>query len=469
MARAGKPLADVADYMAERVASAPIAAYAAATVRDGASRVAFGGELVAGSGRSVTAHSLFHICSCSKAFTALLFARLVEAGVTSWDHPVLPTVPEFELADSWVSRQCVFRDLAGMRIGLTREGIAEWGFRPEAPVEKRLARVRAMAFDAPFRDRFSYSNLGYLTLACAAARLGGASYQELMQRFVLSPLKLTRATLQPNADLVSPHLPIGGGMTPVPELTGENSQGSARVHLCAEDAATWIQAMLEASRGRSAASAELFSCQYLVRPRQPFAGLPTAWGYGFGWSLADHEGRRIFTHGGGGRGWRAMAILDPDRNAGVMVMLAHDGDEGEAMALELLDLTEGRRPRPRSAATRAKAQALAAERRPPGVRTPRGPVRPIAGLAGVYEGPVTGRVSITSSADGDLSVALEDAPAFDGRLRRTDGDAFELDFDNIAMSRLPRDEPFRFRFQAGASGAARLEATYIGRLKRIDR
>jgi CubicO group peptidase (beta-lactamase class C family) len=464
MTRAGARLADVPDYLEARIRG-KVAAYAAAVVAGGETALAVGGERRAGSGDPVTTHSLFHICSCSKAFSALAFEKLVQAGLTSWDSRVLPTVPEFELADPWMTSHCTFRDLAGMRVGLTRDGIAEWGFRPEAPATARLGRVRAMGFEAPFRDRFCYSNLSYLALAVATGRIGGASYPDCLRRLVFSPLNLNRATLRPAAELVSPHLPIAGRMTPVPELTGDNSQGSARVHLCAEDAAKWIGAMLELCQSGSGGSSELFACQSVIRPQARFAGLSTSWGYGFGWHLADYDGRQLFTHGGGGRGWRAMALLDPGRNAGVMVMLAYDGDETEALALELLDLATGRRPTPRSKAAAAKSKQVAARQTASTVTTRACPV-PDQEAVGVYEGAVTGKVRI-SLVDGEHYLAVDDAPAFDAKLRRTAEEAFDLAFENLAMSRLPRDPRYQLRFQRDESGRLMAEADYLGRLERV--
>jgi CubicO group peptidase (beta-lactamase class C family) len=448
-----------------RIQGTAIAAWAAAVVTPRGAALAAGGETGIGARQPATTRSLFHICSCSKAFTALAFAKLVEAGLTDWDAPMLPKVPEFQLADSWVSEHCTFRDLAGMRLGLTRDGIAEWGFRPDAPLVDRLGRAREMVFDAPFRDRFSYSNLGYVALVCAAERLAAATWGDLLQNLVFSPLKLRRASLAPADDLVWPHMPIGGRLTPVPELTGDSSWGSARVHLCAEDATLWLEAMLALQRDLAAMNdTGIFASQSLVRPRVVVPGLPTTWGYGFGWSLATHEGRQLFMHGGGGRGWRSMAILDPGSGAGVMVMLAHDGDEAEALAVELLDLAAGRFPERRTEAVAAKGALGAAGRGFARQTTAPEPQIAIGDLVGVYHGAVAGRAVVSRTEAGNLRLALDDAPALEADLRPLGGPMFQLEFTNLAMSRQPRDPGYRLRFKQ--NGLVRAEADYLGLLER---
>jgi CubicO group peptidase (beta-lactamase class C family) len=453
--------ADLADYLSMRVEGAGVAAYAAAVVCGAAEAIAFGGERRHGSGEAVEARTPFHICSCSKAFTALLFEGLVRDGLADWDAPVCGIVPEFAPADPRIAGRCTFRDLGAMRVGLTREGIAEWGFRPEAPVGMRLDRVGAMSLETPFRDRFSYSNLNYIALALAAARISGASFADSLQARVFDPIGLKTASLQASSDAVSPHMPIGGRIRPVPELTGDNSQGSARVHLSAEDAAVWLRSML----GRCKAAEGVFSCQSLVRPRIEAAGLPTAWAYGFGWSLAELEGRRLYSHGGGGRGWRAMMILDPEQDAAAMVMLAHEGDEAEALALELMALAAGRRPERLTAAVAARADGQRPAR--PAAVEPQAAA--FAGdPAGLYRGPVTGLVRIGSDGSG-LRFAAEDAPAFDARLSPVGDGGFGFDFDNPAMTPMPRDPAFAIHFAGDAEGGLIAEAGYFGRLRRVAR
>ncbi len=467
VARASTGLSNVADYLAQRVHGAAIAAYGVAVVAKGEVATAAGGERRLGFGEAVTTRSPFHICSCSKAFAALLFDTLVREGAVSWDASVLPIVPEFELADPWTARHCTFRDLAGMRVGLTRDSIAEWGFRPDAPVETRLRRVRDMRFVAPFRDRFSYSNLNYIALATAAARIAGAPYHACLERLVLGPLKLVRA--EATAEAVHPHMPIAGQMTPVPELTGDNSHGSARVYLSAEDAAVWLDHMLQLCVAAPNGGSELFACQSVVRPRSRSAEMPSVWGYGFGWMLAEHDGRQIHSHGGGGRGWRAMTILDAEQRTAVMVMLAHEGVAAEALAFELLDLVAGRSPRDwyagfsKLATYEAKARNATLDLRH---RSASG-FPPHGSLDGLYANSVAGRIRMTSDKDSRLRFSAEDAPAFDAILAPLADNVWDFRFDNPALSRMPNDPLFQARFVSGHDGSIQVETTYFGTLAKL--
>ncbi len=459
-------LSDARQVFVRRLEALGIIAGAGAVVAGGAVESLVHGRLRADGSAPVGPDSTFHICSCSKAFTALAFARLVGRGLARWDDPVRGVLTEFELSDPWVAERCTFRDLAGMRLGLSREGIAEWGFRAGAPTCLRLSRMKAMTFESPFRDRFSYSNLAYIALAAAAARIAGAPYDTTLAELIFAPLGLVHAAAGPGGASPSPHMRLGGAPTPVEETTGENSQGSARVHLSAQDAGAWLAALLAlAGREDDAATRELFRPQSIIRPSEPhIEGLPAPWAYAMGWMLADLDGREVLTHGGGGRGWRAFAVLDPARDAAAMVMTADEGDAVEDLALALLDIAGGEAPRDRLAALALRRGSppaanfvAAGEGSPP---PPRGEI------AGTWANAVTGEVRL-SQGRGGLRFEPADAPLFAATLAETADGRFGFAFDSPAMSPMPGDPAFTARFVRDEAGGVELSASYFGVLRRI--
>lgn len=470
---AGRPsLQGIASLVAERVSKGSMASCGVAAICGERHESLVFGEVSAAEGIAAATDTLFHICSCSKAFTAAALAELVANGVTSWDSPVQRILPEFAVSDPWIVEHLTIRDLAGMRLGLSRAGIAEWGFRPDAPVLQRLARARGMALDTPFRDRFSYSNLGYIALAALTARLAGMDYARCMEQLVFAPRGLRRARLRPQRDAALPHLPVDGRMAPVPELTGESSEGSARVHICASDAVSWLAYLLRAARGgEGGAMTELFRPQIPLRPTaEARDGLPVAWAYGFGWHISAFKGRTVFNHGGGGRGWRAQAILDPERDSAVMVFAAHEGVGVEALALTLIDLMSGEARSEWESLLAARA-AREAEARNATMSLRDGHAgTPIdtGEAAGLYENAVTGRVRIDEDGDGSLRFAAADAPAFDAKLIPVGGDMLGFRFINPAMRLMKNDPPFQARLVRDASGRVAAETTYFGTLVQVS-
>lgn len=469
-------LARIGGDIERGLAAAGSAAGAVAVVLGERTRVFMHGEVVPG--EPVVPSTLFHICSCSKTFTAAVFARLVQDGSAAWDERACSVVPEFEFSDPRATAECTFRDLASMRVGLGREGIAEWGIDQLLPREERLARARHMPFVAPFRERFSYSNLCYIALALAAERLGGKPYQDLVRDLVCTPLGLGdsySAGFGTGVDALAalPSLEVGGKPARVRDLTGPNSEGSARIHLSVRDAGTWMQSLLAliggSDNGFLSASAveEMATPHALVRDADVrMAPGGAEWSYGMGLFTGRLHGHRLLRHGGGGRGWRHAMVLAPDAGAGVMVMSASEHPGVEALALECVQALLGESRDDWSTLFHEAAKAAALEERTRlESRFPAAPGAPVAALPpGNYANPVTGLARVEPDGPG-MRIDFEDAPDFAATLEPLGGAVFAFVFDEPALARQPLDPPFLLRMDAAAAGPV-LHTSHFGSLER---
>jgi CubicO group peptidase (beta-lactamase class C family) len=119
------------------------------------------GERVAGSGQAITPRTLFKIASNSKAMTASVLARLVDAGKLHWDDPVQRHLPAFRMADPWVTRHMTVADLLVHRSGLG-EGAGDLMLWPESNAFTRADILAGLGWLKPaygFRDGYAYDNL----------------------------------------------------------------------------------------------------------------------------------------------------------------------------------------------------------------------------------------------------------------------------------------------------------------------
>ena len=91
-------------------------------------------------GGTVDENTLFVIASCSKAFTTAALAMLVDQGKISWDDPVTKYLKDFQMYDSWVTKEMTIRDLITHRSGLeTFSGDMLWlgsDYEPERSYKK---------------------------------------------------------------------------------------------------------------------------------------------------------------------------------------------------------------------------------------------------------------------------------------------------------------------------------------------
>jgi CubicO group peptidase (beta-lactamase class C family) len=440
-------------------------------------RTVFGGR--ARPDHDVTDATPFHICSCSKTFTAAVFSRLVQEGQTRWEQPAFEVLPELCFDDPSVTRRCTFRDLASMRVGLSRNGIAEWGIRQDLPKEARLSRLRFMRSEAGFRDRFVYSNLAYIALSLAAERITGRRYADLVRDHLCMPLAMhDTASLGQDAapefgeDAALPALPSSGGPVFVRDLTGPNSEGSARIHLSCRDATRWMRFLLDALAGSDTGPLSAASVRAMATPQSAVRDAdirmaPEGDGicaYGMGLFVSRFCDQTLLRHGGGGRGWRHAMALAPGSRAGVMVMASAESPAIEGIALHLLESLLGRASRDWPAAfADASSRAAAIERAGIEAAFPAHPGdMPVAIRPGQYGNPATGSVTITAKGEA-LHFKPVDAPDFAANIEPLGGETYALRFDEPALAPQPLDPPFRLRV-TGSMDSPALETSHFGTL-----
>lgn len=263
-------------------------------------------------------------------------------------------------------------------------------------------------------------------------------------------------------------MPDGQFALPVPDLTGPNSEGSARVHLSARDAITWLRFLLNASRGGAgpltdAARTIMSPAADIAVPDPRRAPEGARCAYGMGMFATGFAGGRLLHHSGGGRGWRHNLALLPEANAGAIVMAAVESPIIDGLALDLLDRIALARDRDWSGRFRTVAIELAAiARKAVEARFPAagGDADPIDMALGYYSNPITGRVRLEREGAA-VRFRVEDAPVFDGVVHPLGRDIHALSFDEPAMAPQPLDIPFRLQFSHDA-----IRSDYFGELRR---
>lgn len=419
--------------------------------------------------------TLFHLCSCSKGFLALTFSKLAAEGLISWDDPIAGLIPEMALPDPKARALCTFRDLGCMRTGISRDGIAEWGIDQDLPKARRVARSRHMTMASGFRERFTYSNLAYIAIGLAIERLTGRPLADVQRELLFQPLGMagvwsgSRESETPE-NLCRPVVPLGEIPVRVQDLTGANSEGSARIHLTAHAAIQWLEFLLEITSGR-ARSKESTNLAEVFVPQTPIPDADIRWApeggscsYGMGFFISQFQGRRLLHHAGAGRGWRVQCLVLPEADTALLLMASAESARIDGLAFDLMELLLDSRRRGwnwsqrMEAAIRRRAEQMQREmaRQFPETGEPLPRV-----ASGYYENPVTGRVKL-SAEPGASRLDFESAPIFNSNLLETACGTWIMDIDEPALKPQPLDPLFRLRGAHDEAGA--IDTTYFGRL-----
>ena len=422
----------------------------------------------------VDAHTVFTLASMSKAFTAMALGMLVEDGKLQWDDPVVKHIPEFRVADAYVTREVTIRDLLVHRTGIETMDIL-WmrGFDTRTSIEHMQYAKQASSL----RSTWAYNNSMYVVAAEVVVRVSGMTFQEFVRRRIFAPLGMsdslfTGPELAKRANVTGAHLIEQGVARETEPYLSPEPLGAAGVQSSVADMAKWLRMLLSKGtfEGKSVVKADTIA--EVLKPQMLLAsiGYPAArqakphfYAYGLGWFLQDYKGRVLAMHTGSLYGANAIAALVPEERLGlVMFVNASTVDFRHAFMYDVIDRFLHNRDKDWNAdllklygglqaeedKRRADALRARAQKAPPSL--------PLADYAGKYFDPLAGETQIGLSKEGKLALAMQPNATF--VLTHWSYDSFEA-----ADTRAPQEDHFLLTFTRGADGRITGYETESGR------
>jgi CubicO group peptidase (beta-lactamase class C family) len=321
-----------ADFVSATIGEWKVPGAAVAVVKDGAVIFCQGfGLRDVGRRLEVTPHTLFPIASCTKAFTTMGLAILVDEGKLEWDAPVRRYVPTFALHDPVATERMTPRDLVTHRSGLPRHDLA-W-YKSPCTRQELFDRLRYLEPSKDLRAVFQYNNLMYMAAGHVIAYVSGQSWEEFTRARILEPLGMVNTLFsvveaQQTADFARPHKEEKDDQ--VKEISFYEEQGAigpagAMVSSVAE-MSRWVLLHLNQGKqgGRQIVSAaqiaQLHAPQVVVPDNGKYAELPAPVTYGLGWAIQPYRGYTMIHHAGGINGFTSLVTLLPHENVGVVVL-----------------------------------------------------------------------------------------------------------------------------------------------------
>jgi CubicO group peptidase (beta-lactamase class C family) len=143
---------------------------------------------------AAAADTIYSICSISKLFTSVAVMQLWEAGKLSLDDDIGKLLPAFALQRTDAdSGPITIRSLLTHSSGLPREADFGYWLPPGFSFPSRAELIRSLGGQQTFMrmsDHYQYSNLAMALLGEVVASVSGSSYEDYVQREILTPLKL---------------------------------------------------------------------------------------------------------------------------------------------------------------------------------------------------------------------------------------------------------------------------------------
>jgi CubicO group peptidase (beta-lactamase class C family) len=320
-------------------------ALGAVVIRNGIidDRQALGLRRLGGPPEQVQSGDAWMIGSCAKPMTTALIARFVERRQLSWtDARLSAMLPDLAQTMLPVYQPVTLEQLLSHRAGLPKgdELLEEGSFADRRPLPRQrldfLAKVlRQPPVSVPGTEP-KYSNASFIAAAAIVERVGGSSYEDLMQSLIFGPLGMYGAVFgQPKDGQLCGHRDGRPSQRTESPPDFYNPAGLLRLSLI--DWQKFCLDQLAGAKGRG----RLLSSDSYHRMQTPLPGVANealTWGY-----RPSIQGRNgpVLEHIGSDGSWYASVHLFPESGDGILLAAnagaSMRGDKaGEAAVTALL-------------------------------------------------------------------------------------------------------------------------------------
>lgn len=279
-----------------------------------------------------TRASKFRLGSVSKVLTAILAARLADAGEVDLDADIRQALPAFPDKGAPITLRQLLGHLAGIRHYQRKDfdfsvpgGMIDT--RPYASDQE----IYSLFFDDPLVSRpgaaFNYSTFGYTLVGAVLEATTGRSFYDLLDTYVLAPAGASEtviddrfAIIPDRVDFYDPTSDYEGYLSrqlgPVVNAWPLNSAykrpGGGLIGT-ADDMVRIAALLFEPGFLSQAMYTQMFTSQ------TDASGKLT--GTGLGWRVGkDAQGRTIYQHRGTQQGNRSFVIIFPDEHMAVAIL-----------------------------------------------------------------------------------------------------------------------------------------------------
>lgn len=285
----------------------------------------------AGKTAAVDTATLFGAMSTTKAMTAAAMGILVDEGKVNWDDKVTKHLPDFRVADPYITSEIRVRDLFTHNAGMPNADFL-WT-RGELTADEIFSRLQYAKPSYGFRAGFVYHNVMYVVAGKIIEKASGMSWERFMAERVFAPLGMkntfpTLAASRKYQNRSSSHVEIKKQITVIPEMAVDAAGAAGSVWSTVDDIGKWVNFTLSNTNAdgkpllKPATFDELFKPQVILPARfyPTFELIKPHWTtYALGWFQHDYRGAMVNLHTGSLTGRTAIIGLLRDRKLGVYV------------------------------------------------------------------------------------------------------------------------------------------------------
>lgn len=255
--------------------------------------------------------SVYQIASLTKSFTALMIVKLSEEGKLSVKDPVSRFISDYPRGNEITIEHLLTHTSGIYEVLQNKEYFNLLHTGKSISKDKKLSffKNEPLAFEPG--TQFSYTNSGYIILGIIIEKITGLSYEDVIQKNILTPLKMTHTGFNYMA-LKSPYktVPysyISNTKQEKTEVWNSTLTGPAgQIYSTVEDLYNYYIGLRD----------------YKIVSREAFkkATTPFLSGYGYGWFIDDLYGKKLINHGGNIEGSTSYFAMLPEDDLCIILL-----------------------------------------------------------------------------------------------------------------------------------------------------
>ncbi|MFB0517509.1 MAG: serine hydrolase [Candidatus Neomarinimicrobiota bacterium] len=274
---------------------------------------------------------VFRLGSITKQFTAVAILMLAEEGKLSLEDPITTFLPDYPTQGHTVTVEHLLTHTSGIK---SYTEMPEWLplWRNDMTLTELIDLFKDQPFDFAPGERWYYNNSGYILLGAIIEKASGQPYEEFIQERIFDPLGMEHSCYGSATRIIkrraAGYQPTTDGFQNAAYLSMTQPYAAGSLLSNVDDMFRWHQALQSGS---------LLPLETLNKAFAPYI-LPdgTSTGYGYGWTLADYEGRRTIEHGGGINGFTTYVIYAPADDIFVVILTNNEGKDPALTAVKTM-------------------------------------------------------------------------------------------------------------------------------------
>jgi CubicO group peptidase (beta-lactamase class C family) len=252
--------------------------------------------------------TIFRLGSLTKQFTALAVMQLQERKRLSVQDPLSKYIPDYPQGDK-ITIHHLLTHTAGIPNFTDFPEYSAYMVNP-SPLLKTIDLFKNKPLDFTPGKKFKYSNSGYIILSYVIEKASGQSYESFIAENIFLPLNMKNSGYD-HHEIVLENRAAGyiltdEGLRNAPYIDMSIPSGGGALYSTVGDMYLWDRALYKEG---------LVSLEFLAA-----LFTPDKESYGYGWIIANLNGRKIITHNGSINGFLTHIARYVDDDACIVIL-----------------------------------------------------------------------------------------------------------------------------------------------------